>query len=158
MQTAKNTVAPKLNQPMKSERVTHRGWIALLIIVLVIAFLLSTSSFQIYWSKERRLISAANEIVTALRAYRDASSGTTKEFPLILADLQHDSRLLADKAYLVTLPVDPIMQTQEWGVVRNKNNQVIGVHSLSNKSPTLFAKVFSFRGGEKYSDWNFTAE
>lgn len=32
MQTAKNTVAPKLNQPMKSERVTHRGWIALLIL------------------------------------------------------------------------------------------------------------------------------
>ena len=37
-------------------------------------------------------------------------------------------------------------------------NQVIGVHSLSNDAPTLFAKLFSFRGGEKYSDWEFLAE
>jgi type II secretory pathway pseudopilin PulG len=158
MQTAKNTVAPKPNQPMKSERITHRGWIALLIFALAIAFVLGTSSFQIYWSKERRLISAANEIVTALKVYRDASPGTAKEFPLTLTDLQRDPRLLADKAHLATLPVDPITQTQEWGLVRNKNDQIIGVHSLSNEAPTLFAEVFSFRGGEKYSDWKFTAE
>ena len=143
---------------MKSERVVHRGWIALLVAALVIAFLLGTSGFQTYWSKERRLIAAAYEIVTALKAYRDASPGTAKEFPLTLDDLKRDPRMLADKGYLTTLPVDPIAQTQQWGVVRNKNDQVIGVHSLSNDSPTLFAKLFSLRGGEKYSDWKFTAE
>ena len=149
---------PKTNQSMKSERVVHRGWIALLVAALVIAFLLGTSGFQTYWSKERRLIAAAYEIVTALKAYRDASPGTAKEFPLTLDDLKRDPRMLADKGYLTTLPVDPIAQTQQWGVVRNKNDQVIGVHSLSNDSPTLFAKLFSLRGGEKYSDWKFTAE
>jgi hypothetical protein len=66
--------------------------------------------------------------------------------------------MLADKGYLTTLPVDPITQKQEWGVVRNKNNQVIGMHSLSNESPTLLAKFFSLRGGEKYADWKFLAE
>ena len=66
--------------------------------------------------------------------------------------------MLADKTYLTALPLDPITQKQEWGVVRNKDNQVIGVHSLSNDAPTLFAKLFSFRGGEKYSDWEFLAE
>ena len=149
---------PKTNQPLKSERTIHRGWIALLIAALVIGFLLGTSGFQTYWSKERRLIAAADEIVTALKAYRDASPGTAKEFPLTLDDLKRDPRMLADKGYLTTLPVDPIAQTQQWGVVRNKNDQVIGVHSLSNDSPTLFAKLFSLRGGEKYSDWKFTAE
>ena len=149
---------PKTNQPLKSEHVVHRGWIALLIAALVIAFLLSTSGFQTYWSKERRLIAAANEIVTALKAYRDASPGTAKEFPLMLDDLKHDPRMLADKAYLTTLPVDPITQKLEWGVALNKGNQVIGVHSLSNDSPTLFAKFFSLRGGQKYSDWKFLAE
>ena len=149
---------PKTNQLLKSERIIHRGWIALLVAALVIAFLLGTSGFQMYWSKERRLIAAADEIVTALKAYRDASPGTAKEFPLELADLTHDPRMLADKAYLTTLPVDPITQKQEWGVVRNKGNQVIGVHRLSNDSPTLFAKLFSFLGGVKYSDWKFTAE
>ena len=59
--------------------------------------------------------------------------------------------MLAEKGYLATLPVDPIMLKQEWGVVRNKNNHVIGVHSLSNESPTLFSTLFSFKGGEKYA-------
>jgi hypothetical protein len=154
----KNMAIPKTNQPLKSESVIHRGWIALLVVALGIAFLLGTSGFQTYWSKERRLIAAAGEIVTALKAYRDASPGTAKEFPLELADLMRAPRMLADKGYLTTLPLDPVAQKQEWGVVRNKNNQVIGVHSLSNESPTLFAKLFSLRGGEKYSDWKFLAE
>ena len=158
MQATKNRAPPKTNQPMKSERVIHRGRIALIIFALVIAFVLGTSGFQTYWSKARRLISAGSEIVAALLAYRDASPGTAKEFPLELADLKRDSRMLAEKVYLATLPVDPIMQTQEWGAVRNTNNQVIGVHSSSNESPTLFATLFSFHGGEKYSDWKFVAE
>jgi hypothetical protein len=154
----KNMTTSKTNQSLKSDRVIHRGWIALLVVALGIAFLFGTSGFQTYWSKERRLIVAADEIVTALKAYGDASPGTAKEFPLELADLIHDPRMLADKGYLSTLPVDPIAQKQEWGVVRNQNNQVIGVHSLSNDSPTLFAKLLSLRGGEKYSDWKFLAE
>jgi hypothetical protein len=88
----KNMATPKTNQPLKSERVIHRGWIALLVFALGIAFLLGTSGFQTYWSKERRLIATANEIVTALKAYRDASPGTAKEFPLELADLMRDPR------------------------------------------------------------------
>ena len=148
----------KFAQPPEQNRVTNRRWIALLIVVLAIAFLLGTSGFQTYWSKERRLISAAREIVAALTAYSLASPGTAKDFPLELSDLKHDPRMLADKSYLAILPVDPIAQTMEWGVVRNKKNQVIGVHSLSNATPTLFAKLFSFRGGEKYSDWEFLAE
>lgn len=147
-----------MNQPMKSEPIIHRGWVALLIFALVIAFVLGTSGFQTYWSKERRLISAGSEIVSALNAYSAASPGTAREFPLELADLKRDPRMLAEKVYLATLLVDPIMQTKKWSAVRNKNNQVIGVHSLSNASPTLFATLFSFRGGEKYSDWKFTAD
>ena len=149
---------PKTNQALKSKRVIHRGWVAFLVAALSIAFLFGTSGFQGYWSKERRLIAAADEIVAALKAYHDASPGTAKEFPLELADLKRDPRLLADKGYLTALPLDPIAQTQQWSVVRNKNNQVIGVHSLSNGSPTLFAKFFSLRGGQKYSDWKFLAE
>ncbi len=146
------------NPSFKSERVLHRGWIALLVAAFAIALLLGTSGFQTYFSKEHRMIAAGNEIVAALKAYRDASPGTAKEFPLELADLKRDPRMLSEKIYLAALPVDPISQKQEWGVVRNKNNQVIGVHSLSSGTPTLLAKLFSLRGGEKYSDWKFLAE
>jgi hypothetical protein len=150
---------PKMNNAVVADhRPIKRGSIIALIIVFAIALLLGTIGFQTYWNKERRLIAAADEIVTALKAYRDGSPGTAKEFPAELADLGHDPRMLSDTRYLATLPVDPITQKQEWGVVRNSSNQVIGVHSLSNEAPTLFAKLFSFRGGEKYSDWTFVAE
>ena len=119
---------------------------------------MSTSGFQTYWNKERRLIAAADEIVTALNTYRAASPGTAKEFPLALTDLMRDPRMLVDKSYLSNLPVDPITKKQEWDVVRNKDNQVIGVHSLSDESPTLFAILFSFRSGKRYSDWKFVAK
>ena len=148
----------KATPPTPSERVIHRGWVALFAVALGLACVLGTSGFQTYWNKERRLIAAAEEIVTALKAYRDASPGTAKEFPLELANLKHDPRMLADVGYLTDFPVDPIAQKQTWGVVRNKSNQVIGVHSLSNETPTMFARWFAFKGGEKYSEWKFTAE
>ena len=158
MQTTKTTLSSKSTQSNNSGRVTRRGWIALLVVVLGLAFVLGTSGFQTYWSKERRLIAAADEIVTALKAYRDASPGTAKEFPNQLGDLMHDPRMLADKGYIFALPVDPITLKQEWGVVRNKNNQVFGVHSLSAERPTWFARLLSSQSGDKYSDWKFTAE
>ena len=117
-----------------------------------------TSGFRIYWSKKRRFIAAADEIVTALKAYRDSSPGTAKELPLELTDLNHDPRMFADISYLATLPVDPITLRQDWGVERDKNNHVVGVHSWSNDSPTLFARILSFRRGDKYTDWKFLAE
>jgi hypothetical protein len=145
-------------QWQKRNRILSKRSISLLIASLVLTFLLGTGGFQTYWSKERRLIAAADEIVTALKAYRDASPGTAKEFPLELADLKRDPRMLSEKLYLGDFPLDPITMTQEWGILRNKEIRVIGVRSLSNDSPTLFAKIFSFRGGEKYSDWKFLAE
>jgi hypothetical protein len=151
------TPTTSLQSPGPDRMISRRG-VVILIATLGLAFLLGTSGFQTYWSKERRLIAAADEIISALKAYRDASPGTAKEFPLELADLMRDPRMLADRSYMSTLPIDPITQKQEWGVLRNANNQVIGVHSLSTESPTLFAKLPSFRGGEAYSDWKFSAE
>lgn len=156
---AMKTHRPAPSMPLtNTDRTLNRRWFALLVVALAIAFLLSTGGFQTYLNKERRLIAAGEEIVIALKVYRDASPGTAKEFPLELADLKRDPRMLAEKVYLATLPIDPIMLKQDWGVVRNKHNQVIGVHSLSNESPTLFATLFSFRSGEKYSDWKFLAD
>ena len=156
--TMKTTPPAKSVQLVEPDRVFNRYWIMVLVIVMGLALLLGTNGFQTFWSKERRLIAAADEIVAALKAYSDASPGTVKDFPLELADLAHDPRMLAEVSYLSVLPVDPVAQNQEWGVVRNDKNQVIGVHSRSNEAPTLFAKLFSFREGKKYADWKFTAE
>lgn len=142
--TMKTTPPAKSARPIEPVDGLNRRWIAALVITLELAFLLGTSGFQTYWSKERRLGAAANEIVAALKAYSDASPGIAREFPLELADLSHDPRMPDDVSYLATLPIAPIAQKQEWGVVRNQNNQVIGVHSLSSESPTLISTFFSF--------------
>ena len=128
--TMKTTPPAKSGQLVEPDRVFNRRWIAVLVIALGLAFLLGASGFQTYWSKERRLISAADEIVAALKGYSNVSPGTAKDFPLELADLRRDPRMLAEVSYLSVLPVDPVAQTQDWGVIRNKNNQVSGVHSL----------------------------
>ena len=152
------------DQTVKSDRVLNPRWIAVLIVALGLAVLLGTEDFQTYLSKERRLIEAGEVLVKALEAYRDASPGTAKDFPTELNDLLHDPRMLADKGYLSTLPVDPLTKNQEWGVIRNKLNQVVGVRSLSNESPTIYAKILSFHGGARYSEglalghWKFMAE
>jgi hypothetical protein len=154
----KSTSSPTAAQKNKSNRVIRPGWLAMLVAAFALAFLFGTNGFQTFWSKERRLVAAADEIVIALKAYRDASPGTDKTYPLQLLDITRDPRMLADKGYLLSLPVDPITLKQEWGVIKNKNDQVIGVHSLSNEMPTLFSKFFLFQRGEKYSDWKFLAE
>ena len=151
-------MSPRSVDSNQSSRLFKPLGVAALVIAFGISFLLGTDGFRTYLSKERRLIEAGDVIAKALRTYRDASPGSAKDFPTELTDLLHDPRMLADKSYLSTLPVDPLTQKQEWAVIRNKINQVVGVHSLSNEAPTIYAKLFSFRGGGKYSDWTFIAE
>ena len=97
----------------------HIGSIVSLISAVAIALLLGTG-LETYLNQERRLVSAGHDIVTALKAYRAASPGSAKELPHSLDDLLHDPRMLADKGYLTTLPVDPMTQKQEWDVIKNK--------------------------------------
>ena len=65
--------------------------------------------------------------------------------------------MLADKGYLTTLPVDPMTQKQEWDVIKNKAEQIIGVHSLSTATPTWVGRIVSLQGGNSYADWQFLA-
>lgn len=149
--------ARSLNSTQPNRLIKPLG-VAALVIAFGISFLLGTEGFQTYLSKERRLIEAGEVLAKSLRSYRDASPGSAKDFPTDLTDLLHDPRMLADKGYLTTLPVDPLTQKQSWGVVRNKLNQVIGAHSLSNESPTIYAKLLSFKRGDHYADWKFMAD
>ena len=128
--------------------------IAMLIGAVAFVLLLGTG-LETYLNQERRLVSAGNEIVTALEAYRAAAPGSAKELPHALEDLLHDPRMLADKGYLATLPVDPLTQKQDWGVIKNQAEQIIGVHSLSTARPTWIGRILSLQSGSSYADWKF---
>ena len=123
---------------------TNISVIAGLIVAVAFAILMATG-LDTYLNQERRLVNAGKEIVTALEAYRAASPGSAKELPRSLEDLKHDPRQLAEIGYLTTLPVDPMTQKQEWGVIKNQDEQIIGVHSLSTGTPTWIGRILSLK-------------
>ena len=136
---------------------THRLRASLIVAVIAaiaVALLLGTG-LETYLNQERRLVSAGQEIVAALEAYRAASPGSAKELPRDLSELLHDPRMLADKGNLSTLPVDPMTQKQEWGVIKNNAKQIIGVHNLSSATPTWIGRILSLRSGDTYAHWQF---
>ena len=133
---------------------TNISVIAGLIVAVAFAILMATG-LDTYLNQERRLVNAGKEIVTALEAYRAASPGSAKELPRSLEDLKHDPRQLAEIGYLTTLPVDPMTQKQEWGVIKNQDEQIIGVHSLSTGTPTWIGRILSLQSGGAYADWKF---
>ena len=63
--------------------------------------------------------------------------------------------MLADKGYLSTLPVDPLTQKQEWGVIKNQAEQIVGVHSLATTTPTWIGQILSLQSGDTYAEWQF---
>lgn len=63
--------------------------------------------------------------------------------------------MLADKGYLTTLPVDPMTQKQDWGVIKNQAEQIMDVHSLSAGTPTWIGRILSLQSGNSYADWQF---
>ena len=130
------------------------GPIVFLILAVVVALLLGTG-LETYLNQERRLVSSGQEIVTSLEAYRTASPGSAKELPHPLDDLLHDPRMLADKGYLSTLPVDPLTQKQERGVIKNQAEQIVGVHSLATTTPTWIGQILSLQSGDTYAEWQF---
>lgn len=125
------------------------------LIVAVAIAVLSATGLETYLNQERRLVSAGHQIVTALEAYRANSPGSAKELPRALEDLLHDPRMLADKGYLTTLPVDPMTQKQDWGVIKNQAEQIMNVHSLSAGTPTWIGRILSLQSGNSYADWQF---
>ncbi len=133
---------------------TNIGVIIGLILAVAFAILMATG-LETYLNQERRLVNAGKEIVAALEAYRAASPGSAKELPHSLEDLKHDPRQLAEIGYLTTLPVDPMTQKQEWGVIKDQGEQIIGVHSLSTATPTWIGRILSLQSGNSYADWRF---
>ena len=139
---------------IQPEARSRKVFVALVILIGAIAVFLATG-LDSYLNQERRLVSAGNEIVAALEAYRANSPGSAKELPRSLEDLKHDPRQLAEIGYLTSLPVDPITQKQEWGVIKNQGEQIVGVHSLSTGTPTWVGRILSLQGGGTYADWKF---
>ncbi|CAD7377098.1 type II secretion system protein [Xanthomonas arboricola] len=107
-------------------------------------------------AEEHELLRIGHEFRTALFSYRQAHP--SRQFPLELKDLLEDRRGGALRRHLRRLYVDPVTRQAEWGVIRQAG-QIIGVHSLSERTPMKIANFepedAGFDGAQTYAEWTF---
>lgn len=109
--------------------------------------------------KERQLLFVGNQYRQAIAAYYNRSPGSVKQFPATLNDLLKDPRQLVPTRYLRRIYPDPVTGKTEWGLVKTRDDRIMGVFSLSEDEPV---KQSNFRGADKdfegkmrYAEWRF---
>lgn len=109
--------------------------------------------------KERQLLFVGNQYRQAIAAYYNHSPGSVKQYPNTLSELLKDPRQLVPTSYLRRLYPDPVTGKAEWGLVKTRDNRIMGVFSLSEAEPV---KQSSFREADKafegkmrYTEWRF---
>jgi len=109
--------------------------------------------------KERQLLFVGNQYRQAIAAYYNRSPGSVKQFPSTLNDLLMDPRQLVPTRHLRRIYPDPVTGKTEWGLVKTRDNRIMGVFSLSEDEPV---KQSNFRGADKdfegkmrYAEWRF---
>lgn len=106
--------------------------------------------------KEKELLFIGKQFSKAIESYMQSGVGET-QYPSSLSDLIIDRRLPVNKRHLRKIYRDPMTDSFEWGLLREKG-RIVGVYSKSSGSP--LAKVFeaefeSFKGAKTYSEWIF---
>lgn len=110
---------------------------------------------------EAELIAIGSEFSRALQSYADATPNGFPKTPENLAELLRDPRNPGIQRHLRQLYHDPLTGKAEWGVVRDPERRIIGIHSLSSG---LAIKIANFptglmvtEGGSRHRDWTFYA-
>ncbi len=109
--------------------------------------------------RERELLFVGDEIRRAIAQYYESTPGTGKQFPKSLEDLVRDNRYPTTRRYLRKVYPDPMTGKREWGLVKGPGDGIMGVYSLSGKSPIKRAnfpdEYASFNNAESFAAWQF---
>jgi type II secretory pathway pseudopilin PulG len=110
--------------------------------------------------KERQLLFVGNQFRQAIAAYYNRSLGSVKLYPKELKDLLKDPRQLVPTRYLRRVYPDPVTGKAEWGLVKTRDDRIMGVYSLS-EDETVKRSNFreadkEFEGKTSYAEWRFT--
>ena len=138
-------------------------YIGLLIVVAIIGIFLSTTATVWHVAaqreKEQQLLFVGAQLRAAIGHFYNAKVGQIHQYPQSLADLLRDPRAPGVERYLRKLYADPISGTTEWGLVKDTDDRIMGVYSLSDAHPIKLAGFSvddkDFEGKEKYSQWVF---
>jgi len=113
------------------------AYIALLISLLVMMLVITSASENISQNakreREQQLFFVGEQIRNAIASYYEKSPEGVKQFPKNLDDLLKDNRSINPARHLRRLYRDPMTNESVWGEVKNEQQQIVGVYSLSSE-------------------------
>ena len=138
------------------------GYVGLLIGIAILAG--GLASVATVWhtfaqrEQEKQLLFIGNQFRGALKQFYVSN----QRYPTRLEQLVQDDGKIVATRYLRKLFFDPMTGKTEWGTVKLPGGQIVGVYSLSEKTPLKIAGFrapdAAFRDAKKYADWIFIAE
>jgi len=143
----------------------HGGfaYMALLVVIFASSLALSVALPDKYQQakreRETQLLFVGQQYANAIRSFYENPYVSIKRYPDTLDELLVDNRTAVPRHHLRQLYRDPITGSKEWGVLRNEEDQIIGVFSLSKDTPlrTNFGleTMVGIAAGDKYEDIKF---
>jgi len=140
-----------------------RGFTYLGVLFIISVLGLTAAMASVVWStaqrreNERQLIFAGRQFQAAIERYGQRAQGNDVRYPRQLEDLLRDPRAVNVRRHLRQVYVDPMTGTREWGLVRLPDGGIVGVHSLSDRTPMQGAATGAGGRSETYRDWRFIA-
>ena len=138
-------------------------------LVVLFAVALSTAALAAasqVWShaqqreREVDLLFVGSEFRTAIGLYYQRTPGVAKRYPADLKDLLKDGRYPTTQRYLRKIYADPLTGKAEWGLVKAPEGGIMGVYSLSERTPVKTAQFRlvdkAFTDKARYSEWQFS--
>jgi type II secretory pathway pseudopilin PulG len=153
---------------MPSGRPAQAGF-AYLLLLIVIALIgiaasasLSAGATISRRDSERELLALGLEFQQGLRSYAGAPAAVTQlagSGPRNLEDLLRDPRAAGIRRHLRQVYHDPLTGKNEWGLVRDKQGNIIGIYSIAAGRPIKRTGFETALGGfdeaESYRQWVF---
>ena len=141
------------------------AYIALLASLAILMMALTSASESIAQNakreREQQLFFVGEQFLNAIGSYYENSSQGAKQYPKTLESLLKDNRYINPDRHLRQIYNDPITNDVFWGLVKNKQQQIIGVFSTSSEEVLITnfdSKVVSVdikQGILIYSDLKF---
>lgn len=111
--------------------------------------------------KEAELLFVGEQYRRAIESYQQRGPGSEKPYPPSLEALLQDPRFPMPVRHLRRLYPDPMTGRPEWGLVRDAQGGIVGVHSLGEGAPIKTAGFTAiqegFESASSYRDWVFKA-
>jgi type II secretory pathway pseudopilin PulG len=109
--------------------------------------------------REEELLFIGEQFRAALRSYVQRSPAGARRFPNTLDELLEDRRQPIPVRHLRRIFVDPMTRRAEWGLLRQPDGSIRGVHSLSTGRPF---RTDDLPGGltavATYAEWKFAVD